>query len=87
MQLPLPAESNVTDFTKACRKNDDLEQFSHLLEKCINAWALNNIYIVPLPFNLHGDHIIALRYKLAENTRHGKDNISIYGNQFKMYTL
>jgi hypothetical protein len=87
MQIPLSTESNVTNFAKTCREDDNLEQFSHLLEKCINSWALNNIYIVPLPFNFHGDHIIALRYKLAENTRHGKERISLHENQFEMYTL
>lgn len=57
------ALGNVLNYlAQTCSKHDNFIDLAHALEECIHARAFNHIYIVPLPFNLDGNHIVGLRY-------------------------
>ena len=50
---------------QAGREDDDLVDFTHLLQKVVYSWALDDIDVVPLPFNLHRHDVVRLGDELA----------------------
>ena len=44
----------VSVFGDGCREHHHFVKFSHTFEKCVYAWAFDDVYIVVLAFNFHG---------------------------------
>jgi hypothetical protein len=45
---------------QAGSKNYDLVHLPHLLQEVVHSWPFNDIDIMPVVFDFHGNHIISL---------------------------
>jgi len=43
-------------------ENDDFVDFAHLFEKVVDAWAFDDVDVMPTVFDFDGDDIVSLLY-------------------------
>lgn len=55
-----------THLAQAGGEDDDLVDFTHLLQKVVHARALDDIDVVPLPFDFDRNDVVSLRDELIK---------------------
>lgn len=63
----------ITDLAETRREHHHLINLPHPLQKVIHAWTLDNIDVVPMIFDLNGDYIVSLLYRLYRPSRTSVD--------------
>ena len=53
-----------TNLAQTCCEHHHFVDLAHLLEEVVHARSLDDIHIVPVVFNLNGDNVVRLLYRL-----------------------
>jgi hypothetical protein len=62
-----PRRDNEAYLAQTRSENHDLIQFSHFLQEVVDSGPLDNVDVVPLPFNLDWDDIVGLGNQLERD--------------------
>jgi hypothetical protein len=57
---------NKTDLAQAGGKYHHLVDLAHLLQKVVDAWALDDVHVMPMVLDLHWHDVIRVLYGLQD---------------------